>query len=238
MRTAYNDALAGGCDAAAESARVMAYFPLVKRVVCQLALQASVVMSRDDMEQIGLLAVLDAMRRYGLPDESFSAYAMKRVRGAILDELRRQDWRPRTMRQASHRRRDAVRELTRQLGREPTQAELCEALGSTEEQQHAALMAEYAETMASFDELLHGSGLMGLDDLVDHRSPEAQVMLRQSLVHALQTLDPREQRIVQLYYEFDLNLKEIAEVLALTEARVCQINKKALMKMRAALEAA
>ena len=88
-----------GLDAAAERKWLLQYLPLVKRIVRQLALQASQVMDREDMEQIGLMGLLECLRRYGEPDEQFGRFAALRIRGAILDELRRQDWRPRQVRQ-------------------------------------------------------------------------------------------------------------------------------------------
>jgi RNA polymerase sigma factor for flagellar operon FliA len=189
-------------------------------------------MDRDDMQQVGLLGLLDAIRRYGEPDEKFAGYATMRVRGAILDELRRQDWRPRTVRQETHRVRDGVRELARELGREPTQAEVLKQMQLTPEAYREFQLAESAEQLAQFDEVVQE-----LPDLHEEGrySPEAQLFARRSIEQALRALDEREQRIVQLYYEFELSLKEIAEVLGVTEARVCQINKAALKKMRSSL---
>lgn len=218
-------------DAAEEQRHLLAYVPLVKRIVRQLLSQAGSAMDRDDMQQIGLVGLLDALRRYWPPDEKFGAYAAVRVRGAILDELRRQDWRPRAVRQESHRIRDGVRDLTRRLGREPTQAEIQQQLGVSAQEYQEHLLAQNAEGLANFDELLHEIDEHGAAD----DSPEARLMARGSIEQALHRLDPREQRVVQLYYEFDLSLKEIAAVLELTEARVCQINKGALRKMREAL---
>ena len=208
------------------------YAPLVKRVVRQLSAQASAVMDREDMEQIGLMGLLEALRRYGQPDGGFGAFAALRVRGAILDELRRQDWRPRTVRQDSHKQRDALRALTRQLGREPAEAEILRHLKLTPQQYQDFLQAEVAEEMASFDELVEELAQLPSE----HRNPEAQLMVTRSIAQALTALNEREQRVIQLYYEFDASLKEIAAVLDLTEARVSQINKAALAKMRAFLQ--
>jgi RNA polymerase sigma factor for flagellar operon FliA len=221
------------CDAAQEQQHLLAYVPLVKRVVRQLSSQAGRAMDREDMQQVGLVGLLDALRRYGAPDEKFGAYAKMRVRGAILDELRRQDWRPRAVRQGSHRTRDGVRRLTRQLGREPTPAEVQEALELTPEAFQEFLLAQNAEELANFDELLHQQ----LDSQSAERrnGPEAQLIATRGLEQALLQLSEREQRVMQLYYEFDLSLKEIAEVLELTEARICQINKAALKKLRVVL---
>ncbi|MCW7536528.1 RNA polymerase sigma factor FliA [Aquabacterium sp. A7-Y] len=216
-----------------EQRQLLAYAPLVKRIVRQLSSQAGGAIDREDMEQIGLMGLLEALRRYGTPDEKFGAFAALRVRGAILDELRRQDWRPRAVRQESHRVRDAVRELTRKLGREPAEAEITQALGLSSEAWQAHQLSENAEVMASFDELLHELDNQPADTL----SPETQLVRRRSLEQALGQLDEREQRVIQLYYEYEANFKEIAAVLDLTEARVCQINKGALKKMKAFLEA-
>lgn len=235
MQTAYAEVACAApepCSPEDERRHLLAYVPLVKRVVRQLGSQAAGALDRDDMQQVGLLGLLDAIRRYGEPDEKFAGYATMRVRGAILDELRRQDWRPRAVRQETHRVRDGVRELARELGREPTQAEVLKQLQLTPEAYRQFQLAESAEQLAHFDEVVQE-----LPDLHEEGrfSPEAQLFARRSIEQALLALDEREQRIVQLYYEFELSLKEIAEVLGVTEARVCQINKAALKKMRSSL---
>jgi RNA polymerase sigma factor FliA len=224
--------LSAAQSAALEQRALIEYAPLVKRVVRQLSAQASAVMDREDMAQIGLMGLLEALRRYGPPDAGFGAFAALRVRGAILDELRRQDWRPRTVRQDSHKQRDALRALTRQLGREATEAEILRHLKLTPRQYQEFLQAEVAEEMASFDELVEELARLPSE----HRDPEAQLMVTRSIAQALTALNEREQRVIQLYYEFDASLKEIAAVLDLTEARVSQINKAALAKMRAFLQ--
>jgi RNA polymerase sigma factor for flagellar operon FliA len=214
-----------------EQKHLLAYAPLVKRIVRQLNSQIAGAIDRDDMEQIGLMGLLEALRRYGEPDAAFGSYASLRIRGAILDELRRQDWRPRAVRQQSHKLRDAVRALTRKLGREPSEQEIMGALDLTPEAYQAYLLDENAETIGSFDEALQDT--MGGDSAP---SPEEQLLVRRSLEQALRGLDEREQRVVQMYYEFELSYKEIAAVLDLTDARVCQLNKAALNKMKAVLQ--
>ncbi|WP_426162055.1 FliA/WhiG family RNA polymerase sigma factor [Pseudoduganella sp. R-34] len=216
-----------------EQKHLLAYAPLVKRIVRQLNSQVQGAIDRDDMEQIGLMGLLEALRRYGEPDAGFGSYAALRVRGAILDELRRQDWRPRAVRQQSHKMRDAVRELTRKLGREPGEQEIMTALGLDAEAYQAYLLDENAETIASFDDILQDT----LADTGSVAGPEEQLMIRRSLEQALNGLDEREQRVIQMYYEFELSYKEIAAVLDLTDARVCQLNKQALNKMKAVLAA-
>jgi RNA polymerase sigma factor for flagellar operon FliA len=214
-----------------EQRHLVAYAPLVKRIARQLNSQVSGAMGREDMEQIGLMGLLEALRRYGTPDKGFASYAGLRVRGAILDELRRQDWRPRAVRQDSHKMRDAVRALTRKLGREPNDKEAAEALGIGQEEWRQFLLDDVAEELLSFDDVLQDAA----DRAHSAPGPEEQFMVRRSLEQALNALSEREQRVIQMIYEFELSYKEIAAVLDLSDARVCQLNKSALAKMKAAL---
>jgi len=224
-------AIHAAMSAAEEQKHLVAYAPLVKRIARQLNSQVSGAMGREDMEQIGLMGLLEALRRYGAPDTGFSSYASLRVRGAILDELRRQDWRPRAVRQDSHKMRDAVRALTRKLGREPNDKEAADALGLSQEEWRQFLLDDCAEELLSFDDMLQEA----TERAHSAPGPEEQFMVRRSLEQALSALNEREQRVIQMIYEFELSYKEIAAVLDLSDARVCQLNKSALAKMKAAL---
>lgn len=215
-----------------EQQHLVAYVPLVKRIARQLGSQVSGSLGSEDLEQIGLMGLLEALRRYGKPDTGFGSYAALRVRGAILDELRRQDWRPRAVRQESHKQRDTLRALTRRLGREPTDHEAAEAMGLTLTQYQQFLLDDSAEEMLSFDEVLQES----VGEAQHTPGPEQQYLVRRSLEQALSSLNEKEQRVIQMIYEFELSYKEIAAVLDLSDARVCQLNKSALAKMKAALK--
>jgi RNA polymerase sigma factor for flagellar operon FliA len=217
-------ACASGMSAREEQQHLVAYAPLVKRIVRQLNSQVSGAMSREDMEQIGLIGLLEALRRYGTPDTGFGSFASLRIRGAILDELRRQDWRPRAVRQDAHRVRDGLRALTRNLGREPTPQEAADSLGITQEAYYQHLLDDGAEEMLSFDEVLQEA----TENASSTPGPEESFMVRRSLEQALGALSEREQRVIQMIYEFELSYKEIAAVLDLSDARVCQLNKSAL----------
>lgn len=220
---------AGQALSAADEARWMAqYAPLVKRTARKLGSQAGGAMDADDLEQLGLMGLLEALRRYGAPDDEFEHFALVRVRGAILDELRRQDWRPRTARQGAHRLRSTERTLRRELGREPTKDEVCNALDIDGDEYEQLQLDDCAQEFVSFDAMLEDGGdAHGADDGI-----ERQIVVRKSLEKALGVLDSREQQVIQLSYEFDLNQAEIGAVLGVTRARVCQINKTALAKMR------
>lgn len=211
----------------AEQKWLMQYLPLVKRIVSQLSLQTNQVLDREDMEQIGLMGLLEGLRRYGTPDENFGRFAALRVRGAILDELRRQDWRPRQVRQQAHKVRDDIRTLGRQLGRAPSDEEILAFTGLTETDYQEFLRAESCEAIESLDELLQ-SGHEGFLD--GNNGVEERVLKERLLAQALSQLNERERLVLTLYYQHELSLKEIALVLELSDARVCQLSKQALNK--------
>ncbi|SDJ06008.1 RNA polymerase, sigma 28 subunit, SigD/FliA/WhiG [Pseudomonas delhiensis] len=211
----------------AEQQWLMRYLPLVRRVVSQLSLQANQVLDREDMEQIGLMGLLESLRRYGTPDEQFAGFAVLRIRGAILDELRRQDWRPRQVRLQAHKVRDSIRELARRLGRTPGDKEILAHTGLDERGYQDYLQAESCEAIESLDALLGE----GLENLVDGESAlEARVLRERMLAQALAQLSERERLVLTLYYQHELSLKEIALVLEVSDARVCQLSKQALNK--------
>lgn len=212
-----------------EARYINAYLPLVHRIVKQLAYQASSVMDKEDMGQIALMGLLSSLRRYGHPDEQFGAYAVHRIRGAILDELRQLDWRPRRLRQKTHKLNDAIREVARELGKTPNFEDLSARMDITGEEYQQYLLLDCAKSMDSLDEILGGEG--GAEALIS-RTLEDEVMTSRTLRSALASLDEREQLILTLYYQHELSLKEIALVLDLTEARVCQLNKKIAQKIK------
>lgn len=211
----------------AEQQWLLQYLPLVKRIVNQLSLQANQVLDREDMEQIGLMGLLEGLRRYGTPDENFGRFAALRVRGAILDELRRQDWRPRQVRQQAHKVRDDIRNLTRQLGRAPLDEEIMAFTGLVEKDYQAFLRAESCEAIESLDELLQNGHEGFIEGAV---GVEERVLKERLLAQALNHLSERERLVLTLYYQHELSLKEIALVLELSDARVCQISKQAIDK--------
>ncbi|WP_438671960.1 FliA/WhiG family RNA polymerase sigma factor [Siccibacter turicensis] len=205
-----------------ESRYLKAYLPLVRKIVRQLAPQCTSIMDRQDMEQTGLMGLLYAIRRYGAPDEAFGSYAAQRIRGAILDELRSLDWRPRQLRQKYFQIKDFIRELQKNSGQEPTSADMV-AAGITRDEYHDFLQLENANAIASLDALL-------TDDpgaiAISGRNLEEQYITQKMLSEALELLSDKEALILSLYYQQDMNLKEIALTLGVSEARICQMNKK------------
>ncbi|NAW70636.1 FliA/WhiG family RNA polymerase sigma factor [Vibrio sp. V27_P1S3P104] len=202
---------------------------IVKRIVNQLRVHATTHCGIEDMQQIGLMALIEAGRRYGdIQDPNFPAFAVCRIRGAILDELRRLDWRSRKTRQEAHELNDVTRDLTRTLGRPPTDAEIIKALGTDEQDYYARQNAALAGEMQSLDQLLemNSHAQFGGDyDGMEHEHT------RRSLESAIQQLTKRDQLILTLFYQHELNLHEIALVLNLTPPRICQLHKQALKQL-------
>ncbi|BDM62702.1 RNA polymerase sigma factor for flagellar operon [Shewanella sp. NFH-SH190041] len=203
------------------------YLPLIKRCVSSLRSHCGTLMDLEDMEQIAMMALLEAGRRYpGEYDPGFVSFAGQRIRGAILDELRRQDWRPRPVRQQAHELNDTIRQLTRSLGREPSDTEVAAHLGIAQSEYRQRLYAIQAESMASLDELL-GAG----HDPSQEEGSIDQFVRYQTLEAAISKLSKRDQVILSLYYQHELNLKEIAATLGLTETRICQLHKAAVKQL-------
>ncbi|MBU1309424.1 MAG: FliA/WhiG family RNA polymerase sigma factor [Gammaproteobacteria bacterium] len=209
---------------AQESRLLQRYSYLVKRAAAHLRSLVGSMVDKDDLQQIGLMGLLSALRRYGREvDEQFESYAFKRIRGAMLDEFRRIDWRPRQLRQQAHQLRDKSRELTRELGRVPTDDELCAALDIDQQTFLELQYVGQAEAMESLDLLLEqqSESQLGSTSL-------NQLELKLSLKKAMASLPERNKLLLQLYYSHELNMKEIALVLQLTESRVCQLHKQSV----------
>ncbi|WP_114786887.1 FliA/WhiG family RNA polymerase sigma factor [Vibrio tetraodonis] len=212
-----------------EAALLKKHTVLVNRIVNQLRVHVSPHCSVEDMQQIGLIGLLEAGRRYGdVDDDHFPAFAVCRIRGSILDELRRLDWRSRQTRQQAHELNDVTRDLMRRLGRQPSDAEIIQALGTDKKdlltRQNAALAGE----MQSLDQLIENGVDTQSNAIYDGMAHEHT---RRSLEAALAKLPQRDQLLMTLFYQHELNLNEIALVLDLTPPRICQLHKKALKQL-------
>ena len=209
-----------------EQAILTRYLPLVKRAACHLRSQVSACFDQEDMEQVGMMGLLEAWRRYGSePDAQFESYAFKRIRGAMLDELRRLDWRPRQLRQQVHGHNQVQRELHNRLGRPPSEQELATALDCSVDEVRQLSYASQAEALQSLEEWLENGGKAPTTESDD-------VDMAMTISKVLATLDKREQLLLALYYQQELNMKEIALVLGLTESRVCQLHKQCVLQLK------
>ncbi|CAM3723177.1 sigma-70 family RNA polymerase sigma factor [Parendozoicomonas haliclonae] len=216
--------------------------PMVRRIALHMADRMDHrLIDVDDLIQIGFIGLLEAANRYdattGVP---FEAFALTRVRGAMMDELRKHDWCPRSLRQQGKSIRQARMTLEQQHGRQVTSREVADFLDMPANTvNHAEARIEAANRL-SLETLCEDRGDSWDEIGTDHEAPVAPLLKAASskeLALAIQALPEREQIILHLYYDKEMNLKEIARALDLTEARICQLRKKALTALNTSLKA-
>jgi len=214
------------------------YAPLVKRIAYHLMAKLPASVQVEDIIQNGMLGLLDAISRYeeGLGAQ-FETYAVQRIRGAMLDGLRENDWLPRSLRREMRRIEVAVHTLEQQHGRQPTERELAEALGMNLAEYQKMLQEARGYQLVYFEDF----GEEEDDDFLErHMIGEAvdpltlleDQNMRAVLVQAIEDLPEREKMVMGLYYEEDMNLREIGEVLGVSESRVCQLHSQAIARLR------
>ena len=215
---------------------IMEYYPMVRRVSYRMAKRFPQCVDVDDLIQIGLVGLIEAVEKFDdRRAPSFAGYARMRVQGAILDEMRKQDWVPRSVRDRANRLIRARKELTEELGRAPTHAELASFLGVDEERLEQILATADVRTLVSTEEGDDDEGTVG-ETLADpkadvHRDIDRLFVSRQ-VQDVVAALPERDQRIIEMYYYQDQTFREIAEALGVTESRVSQLHTR--MKRRVA----
>ena len=225
----------------------MAYSPLVKYVAGRMGSGLPAHVEEADLISYGLVGLISAIERYEPEREiKFETYAIPRIRGAIIDELRALDWVPRSVRARAREIERANVKLERKLQRAPTDEEMARALEMSLEEFQDALLQISNSTIAALDELWSVSDSSGdqvslLDTLTDDRSPDpATVMdqtdLKDRVADAIARLPEREKLVVALYYYENLTLREIGEVLGVTESRVSQLHTKAVLRLKSRLQ--
>lgn len=210
--------------------------PLVKRVAYHLMGRMPASVQVDDLIQAGMIGLLEAINNYdGTKGASFESYARIRIQGAMIDEVRRGDWTPRSVYRKARQLAEAVRMVENREGREARPEEVARELDMTLDQYNSILRDTSGCHVLSFDELNgdewnahseeEGANSGPLPELQQHR-------FKESLAEAIAGLPEREQLVMSLYYDDELNLREIGEVLGVSEARVCQIHGQALTRLR------
>jgi RNA polymerase sigma factor FliA len=234
-------------DATARERLVVAYSPMVKFVAGRLGAGLPSHVEDADLISYGLMGLIGAIERFE-PERGikFETFAMTRIRGAIIDELRSLDWVPRSVRARAREIESAQSRLEHELQRAPTEAELAAKLHLSEDELQSALLEVANSSVYALDELWTISDSSGdqvslLDTISDPRAEDPQEFLASSeikdrLTEAIATLPEREQLVVALYYYENLTLREIGEVLGVTESRVSQLHTKAVMRLKSALQ--
>ena len=219
------------------------YMPMVKRLAHHMMGRLPPSVEEDDMVQAGMIGLLDAISRYDEAQSAqFEAYAIQRIRGSMLDELRQSDWMPRSARQSMRKIEKAIGALQHQLGRQPKGSEIAASMKIPLAEYQAMLgdarghqllyfedFGESEEEDSFLDKQSGNEGSMPLPQLLDAN-------LRACIIAGIEGLPEREKLLMSLYYEEELNLREISEVFGVTEARVCQLHGQAIARIRTKLK--
>lgn len=216
------------------------YYPLVRRQAFNLKVKLPAGVDVDDLIQAGVEGLLSCVDRFD-PDSgvAFSTYAHQRIRGAMIDELRSRDWLPRSVRRSGRELEQTIRRLEQQLGRVPEEREIATELGMELNEYHQLLLDTNNGLVLSYDEVVTDSPNAETNG-DEEAEPEAQIgaaELKSLLVQAIDSLPEREKLVMTLYYQEELNLKEIGAVLDVTESRVSQLHSQAIKRIRARVAA-
>jgi len=212
--------------------------PLVRRIAHYMMARLPASVELDDIMQAGMMGLLDAVDRYqGALGAQFESYAAQRIRGAILDELRQADWLPRSARRNMRRIEQAVNALEQRYGRAPTEPEIARELGMRLDQYQEMLEAARGCQLIHLEDLSESETNHFLDSyrVEQDDDPVARLMdksRRALLAKAIDALPEREKLVMGMHYEQELNLREIGEVLGVSESRVCQLHSQAIARLR------
>ena len=217
---------------------IIEYAPLVKIVAGRLSMYLGGNVEYEDLVSYGVFGLIDAIDKFDTnKDVKFETYASLRVRGSILDQIRKMDWIPRTVRQRQRKIDEAIKSLEARTGKTPTDEMLAEELGVSGEELLSWQSQLKVTNVVSLNEFVESGNEPVMDAKGNFRfaQPEeviAETELKRMLKDAMQLLTEKEQKVILLYYYEDLTLKEISRVLEVSESRISQLHTKALQKMK------
>ena len=223
-------------------AMIRQHVPLVRRIAHHMIAKLPPNVELDDLIQVGMMGLADALSRYeAAQGVQFETFATQRIRGAMLDELRGGDWMSRSGRKHQRDIEGAVHKLEQRLGRAPHESEIAAEMGLSLPDYQDLLNRVRGTQLVYLEDM---SGDEGDSDYLDRHvadtdaDPLARLndrRMREALVEAIKGLPEREQYVMSMYYEHDMNLKEIAAVLGVTESRVCQLHSQSIARLRTRL---
>lgn len=217
---------------------IIEYAPLVKIVAGRLSMYMGGNVEYEDLVSYGVFGLIDAIDKFDTnKDVKFETYASLRIRGSILDQIRKMDWIPRTVRQRQRKIDEAIKSLEARTGKTPTDEMLAEELGVSGEELLSWQSQLKVTNVVSLNEFVESGNEPVMDAKGNFRfaQPEeviAETELKRMLKDAMQLLTEKEQKVILLYYYEDLTLKEISRVLEVSESRISQLHTKALQKMK------
>ncbi|MBU1261970.1 FliA/WhiG family RNA polymerase sigma factor [bacterium] len=230
---------------------IIRYAPIVKYVAGKMAIATPTIVEYDDLVSYGIIGLIDAIEKFDFKKSKeegiqFKSYAIPRIKGAIIDELRLIDWLPRSMRRKMKRLEEAYISLEMRYNRPATDEEICEELGITKNEFNQMVLEFSGITFISLDEIWYigedeQAEVMTIDTIKgpEEQSPEVIIEkqeIQKRLAEAIRKLPEKEKEVIALYYYEDLVLKEIGEVLGFTESRICQLHAKAIIRLRASIK--
>ncbi|PIE24542.1 MAG: RNA polymerase sigma factor FliA [Neptuniibacter caesariensis] len=216
------------------------YAPLVKRIAHHLLARLPSTVLLDDLIQAGMIGLLEAASKYDASKgASFETYAGIRIRGSIIDEVRRGDWTPRSVHRNSRRVTEAIQQIEARTGKDASDTEVAQEMGINIDEYHNLLKDSLDSRLFSFEEMLNpeheGPGeSFANDDPGPNQHVERDSFLK-ALSEAINNLPEREKLVLALYYDEELNLKEIGQILGVSESRVSQIHSQAALRLRSRL---
>jgi len=234
-----------GGDTGVENALVEQYLPLVRTVVGRLAMTLPAHISTEDLYSAGLVGLLQAIRSFRTQGgAAFETFARFRIRGAVLDELRRMDWVPRLVHDKARKIQNTLTELEPRLGRPPTESQMARALGLSLNEYRSWLDEIRPVAFICLDAVPRQSAPEGGgphdsiadESQVDPSESAARSELKELIAQRIRQLPPMQQKVLALYYYEDLRLREIAEAFGLTESRISQIHSQAVLAIRSFIE--
>ncbi|MBI3803019.1 MAG: FliA/WhiG family RNA polymerase sigma factor [Nitrospirae bacterium] len=230
-------------DTAAAEKVISEFAPIIRYLAHRLAFRLPPSLDVEDLVHAGVIGLLDAMGKYDPSREAqFRTYAEFRIRGAMLDEIRSLDWIPRSIREKIALFQKASEQLTRNLGRVPTEEELAGALRMDAAQYDAFLSQAKAVSLLRLDDfgLEEGEERRFIESLADTNAENPLFSLlaqrfREKLIQAIDHLPQKERQVISLYYFEELTMKEVGLVLKVTESRVCQLHAQAIARLKGTL---
>jgi RNA polymerase sigma factor for flagellar operon FliA len=214
------------------------YMPLVRRQALTLQVRLPASIELDDLIQAGMVGLLEALGRFDAAQgATFATFASQRIRGAMMDELRTRDWLPRSVRRSARAVDETVRRLEQTLGRPPEEVEIARELEMPLSDYQQLLNDTNSGQLLPFEELVADGGEPAGDEGSANR-PFEQLLdeqQRHTLIEAIEALPEREKLLMALYYQEEMNLKEVGTVLGVTESRVSQLHSQAVSRLRARL---
>lgn len=218
---------------------MLQHAPLVKKIAHHVMGRMPASVQIDDLIQAGIIGLIEASRKFdGSKGASFETFAGIRIRGAMIDEVRRGDWVPRSVHRNARRISEVINIIENETGREAQDKEIAEAMGVEVEEYHSMLQDSNSSRLFSYEELTTTED--GVNDFVPSAddSPQELVQmdsLRDAIAKEIEHLPEREAQVLALYYDQEMNLKEIGLILGVSESRVSQIHSQATMRLRARL---